>query len=196
MRKQSIWQQMRQSHRRSRKRLPQGVTSTIAPANLATVVTNNATTGVITVVTTIANNAINLNPGDSATLSYSAPTRTLSADALTSYGSSVLANPVGTTPNDTTNITYYGDTVYYWVRKTDQFTALSWENVNTVTNFSETLDISANRDPGYKRTFYWKDLDVGDRLSFKVKKERLISLMFHSLMSRQQGRQILTQIHS
>lgn len=102
-----------------------GVTSTIAPANLATVVTNNTTTGVITVVTTIANNAINLNPGDSATLSYSAPTRTLSADALTSYGSSVLANPVGTTPNDTTNIIYYGDTVYYWVRKTDQFTALS-----------------------------------------------------------------------
>lgn len=147
-----------------------GVTSTIAPANLSTVVTNNATTGVITVVTTIANNAINLNPGDSATLSYLAPTRTLSADALTSYGSSVLANPVGTTPNDTTNVTYYGDTVYYWVRKTDQFTALSWENVNMVINFSETLDISANRDPGYKKTFYWKDLDVGDRLSFKVRK--------------------------
>ncbi|MBO1301282.1 MULTISPECIES: lectin-like domain-containing protein [unclassified Enterococcus] len=147
-----------------------GVTTTIAPANLSTVVTNNATTGVINVVTTIANNAINLNPGDSATLSYSAPTKTLSADVLTSYGGAVLANPVGTTPNDTTNVTYYGDTVYYWVRKTDQFTSLSWENVNTVTNFSETLDISSNRDPGYKKTFYWKDLDTGDKLSFKVRK--------------------------
>ncbi|MGM9904491.1 hypothetical protein A5844_000622 [Enterococcus sp. 10A9_DIV0425] len=147
-----------------------GVTTTISATNLSTTVTNNGTTGLINVVTTISNNALNLSPGDTATLNYAAPTKVINADSLTNYSSAVVANPVGTTPNPTNNVTYYGEKAYFWIRKVDQPTSLSWESVNTVTDFKQSLDISENKAPGYHRNFYWKDLDIGDTLSFKVKK--------------------------
>lgn len=134
-----------------------------------TITNGTATLDAATGKVTLTFSGLQLQPGQNIVFTFQAKTRTdINGDVEGNFHSVVTATEQGTA----TPLIQQSDPVYYWVRKIEHQTVLSWSGT-TLDNSPQTLNLDAANIDSSKlsKTFYWKDLDNGENLRFKVMKD-------------------------